>query len=115
MYHPQEAILDKGGMIFFAQLDHEIVGTASLKPIGDNTYELMKLAVNKNNQGQGIGRLLVEHCLKKARELQVKKIMLESSTKLVGAIRLYKKLGFQEVKTTDYQYTLSDFRMELWL
>ena len=115
VYHPQEAILDKGGMIFFAQLDHEIVGTASLKPIGDNTYELMKLAVNKNNQGQGIGRLLVEHCLKKARELQVKKIMLESSTKLVGAIRLYKKLGFQEVKTTDYQYTLSDFRMELWL
>lgn len=116
VYHPQEAILDKGGMIYFAQSGQAIVGTASIKPSESNhTYELMKLAVSKDHQGQGIGRLLVEHCLQKARELKVKKVILESSTKLEGAIRLYEKLGFQEVKMDSYQYTLSDLRMELWL
>ena len=61
--NPQEQIIDKGGFIFYAKLNHEIVGTASLLKKTENVFELGKMAVTDKAQGYGIGTLLLEHSL----------------------------------------------------
>ncbi|OJJ20415.1 hypothetical protein BKI52_18325 [marine bacterium AO1-C] len=112
---PETYIFAKGGRMFFAQIDEEIVGTITLMPQEENTYEILKFAVSKEYQKQGIGRILLTHCIQLARSLDATKIILETSTQLKGALKLYEKLGFQEVKSNHYNYTLSDYAMELIL
>jgi len=61
---PQREIIDKQGHIFYAKYKGSIVGTASLLRFDDEVYELGKMAVTASAQGLGIGKLLLEHCLK---------------------------------------------------
>ena len=88
-------IIDKGGAILFAKLGNEIVGTCALIRYNDELYELAKMGVDEAHQGKKIGRKLAEAILEKARRLGARKVFLESSTQLVAALALYKKLGFQ--------------------
>lgn len=76
---PQGEIIDKGGMIFYAQYNNKIVGTVSLLKIDDATFELTKMAVSDGNQGLGIGKKLMEHCLNEAKEKGIQKLILYSN------------------------------------
>lgn len=55
--NPNEEIIDKGGFIFYAKLNDEIVGTASLLKKTEDVFELGKMAVSEKAQGHKIGTL----------------------------------------------------------
>jgi len=109
---PQGEIIDKGGMIFYAKYNNKIVGTISLLKIDETTFELSKMAVNDGVQGLGIGQKLLEHCLKIAKQKGIKKYILYSNRKLLSAIYLYIKFGFQEVPLEDGVYERANIKME---
>ena len=111
--NPQVEILDKGGKIFFALKDDEVIGTVSLLKDSDETYELAKMAVTEKKQHTGIGKLLIEHCIEMAIILNAKKITLYSNTKLHAAIHVYRKYGFVEMPLpVEMHYVRSDITME---
>lgn len=110
--NPQEEIIDKGGLIFYAKYNNEIIGTVSLLKINDNTFELSKMAVSDKAQGLGIGNKLLIHCLAVAEESNVKKLILYSNRKLLPAIHLYEKFGFAEVPLENVSYERADIKME---
>jgi len=110
--NPQEEIINKGGMIFYAKYNNEILGTASLIKIDDNTFELSKMAVSDKAQGLGIGNKLIEHCLAVAEENKIKKLILYSNRILLPAIHLYEKFGFVEVPLGNVSYERADIKME---
>ncbi len=93
----QEVIIDKGGVIFFAQLKETIVGCYSLLPMDTNTVELGKMAVREGYQGQKIGHLLLENAIDYCKKKQISSIVLYSNTVLQPAIHLYKKFGFKVI------------------
>jgi ribosomal protein S18 acetylase RimI-like enzyme len=97
---PQTGIIDKGGYIFFAVKEGEIVGTCALFKKQDY-YELAKMAVTSKYQGLGIGRKLLEVCLNKAQDKGATHVELASHKKLGRAIHLYKKLGFKEIPISE--------------
>ena len=109
---PQKEIIDKGGMIFYAKYNHKIVGTISLLKIDETTFELSKMAVADGLQGLGIGNKILEHCLKIAEQNGIKKLLLYSNRKLLPAIYLYIKFGFQEIPLEDGVYERADIKME---
>ena len=109
---PKGQIIDKGGMIFYAKYNDEIVGTVSLIKIDDTTFELSKMAVTDGLQGLGIGKKLVEHCLAFAKERNIQKLILYSNRKLEPAIHLYKKHGFVEIELENGIYERADIKME---
>ena len=110
--NPKEEIIDKGGFIFYAKLNDEIVGTASLLKKTEDVFELGKMAVSEKAQGHKIGTLLLEHCLQFAKQKQIKTLILYSNTKLNSALHLYRKYGFLETKLDEGLYERANIKME---
>lgn len=112
---PEGYIINKGGTIFMAIYDNEIVGTCAIIKVDDEVVELAKMAVTGSMQGKGIGYALGKACIDKAKDLGYKKIELLSNTILHPAINLYKKLGFVEVPLPQTDYERADIKMEMEL
>jgi len=82
---------------------------------GKYDYELAKMAVSPNCHGEGIGYLLGQGIIAKAKALGAKSIYLESNTILTPAIRLYYKLGFSKVEGNATPYERCNKQMKLKL
>jgi ribosomal protein S18 acetylase RimI-like enzyme len=109
---PEKEIIDKGGYIFYAEIEGKIAGTVSLLKQQEVVYELGKMATTESSRGKGIGNALIQHCIHFAKGLNAKKLILYSNTKLQAAIHLYKKYGFEEVPLENSHYKRSDIKME---
>jgi len=112
--NPETYIINKGGFIFFAQLNNTIVGTFALLPLPEQqAYELTKMAVSPDCRGQKIGQKLLEFCVDFATRKNDFRLLLYSSRKLENAIHLYRKYGFVEIPVEDHcAYKRCDIKME---
>ena len=69
----------------------KVIGCCALNIVGwQNLAEIKSLAVDKKYQNKGIGKGLVEACLKEARSLGIKKVFV-----LTYEPDFFKKLGFK--------------------
>ena len=112
---PEETIIKPGGMVFFALLDGEVVGTCALIRHNDDLFELSKMAVTENQQGKGIGTQLLRHLIDWARSRSIQTLFVETNTVLERAVRLYQRIGFREVAldSSDSHYCRTNLKMEL--
>jgi len=112
---PEKYIINKGGLIFFAFLGNDVIGTVALMPtLEPNTYELTKMAVSPNYRGYKIGQKLMRHCINFAKKNEYKTLLLYSNTKLENAIYIYKKYGFIELPLeVNSPYKRSNIKMKL--
>ncbi|MFI1743868.1 bifunctional helix-turn-helix transcriptional regulator/GNAT family N-acetyltransferase [Thalassobellus sediminis] len=112
---PESYIINKGGHIFFAKLNDDIVGTVALMPIKNSKdFELTKMAVSPKHRGFKIGQQLMQHCIDFANANQIPKLEIYSSRKLENAIYIYRKYGFIEIPVeTNCPYKRCDIKMEL--
>ncbi len=111
---PDGGIIDRGGKIFLASVGGEIAGAAALLNTGPESFELAKMAVSQRYRGMNIGDQLMQACIDFAKAAGKRRIFLLSNTKLVPALRLYRKHGFTEIPldgSTPYRRT--DIAMEL--
>ena len=90
-------IIDDGGFVFSLVDNKTIVGVCALFNEGNGVFELARMAVAKQCQGQGYGSVLIKTCLNKLNHIGASKVHLLSNTKLTTAINLYKKHGFETV------------------
>lgn len=111
----QEYIINKGGYIFFAKLDHKIVGTVALMSTPKkDVLELTKMAVSPEMRGKKIGQLLMRHCIDFAKQKLLHALILYSNTKLENAIFIYRKFGFTEQPLEiNSPYVRSNIKMKL--
>jgi amino-acid N-acetyltransferase len=54
--------------------DDEIIATAALHILWEDLAEIRSIAVSASRQGKGIGRKLVQRCLKEAKLLGIKQV-----------------------------------------
>lgn len=114
--NPREAILDKGGSIFFGVYEGQAVATFALVPTSKGSVELNKMAVQEDLRGRGFGNTMMSFVLEQCRKDGVDSIELYSNRKLVNALHLYRKFGFKETPIpSDNPYERADIRMVLKL
>jgi GNAT superfamily N-acetyltransferase len=113
MDNPTTYVLDKGGFIYLAKYNDEVVGTVSLYKLADNKYELAKLAVTEKYKGLKLGRQLMQFAIDKCKEIDASKIILYTTKRLEAAYNLYLQLGFVEIHEENQKYIESDTKMEL--
>ena len=112
--HPYDAVIKPGGQIYFAIAGDEVAGTVAMIPYNDESYELTKMAVDPKFRGRGIGDKLMQACIDFTRASPRTSIILESNTKQVAAIQLYRKFGFRDTPLDpNSQYARANIRMEL--
>jgi GNAT superfamily N-acetyltransferase len=77
-------------------------------------YELAKMAVSPNRQGEGLGQLLLQHCIEFARQRRGKQIILTTNDILKPALAVYHKLGFRDLPVNpDERYERGNLAMVL--
>lgn len=112
---PQRTIIDPGGWLWLAKAGEEIIGSAGLMRTKNEQLELVKMTVAPHWRGQGIGKILLDTCLAKARDIGENKLILFSNHQLTTAIQLYEKYGFRHVEVSDSPFETADVKMELVL
>lgn len=113
--NPEKYFLLKGGAVLLARRGDEYLGTSALKPMGNDAYELCKMGVSESARGLGIGGLIGEAAIMKARELGAKRVYLETNSSLTPALTLYAKLGFTHIENFTSPYIRADVAMEIYL
>lgn len=84
---------------FVAIINDKVVGTASLliEPKFSNNYKfcghLEDVAVNKDYQGFGVAKALIEHIINHCKKKNYYKLILDCDKSLV---KFYEKFGFKE-------------------
>ena len=73
----------------------EIVGTVALYRNSATETELRKMYLAPAARGCGQGRRLLEHALRRARELGFRRVVLETACVLKRAVQLYESFGFK--------------------
>lgn len=92
---PRELILDKGGVVLFAETaDLGVVGTCALMVSKDGWVELTKMGVLESARGLKVGEFLLAKTLQRAASLGMDKVYLLTNRKCAAAIHIYEKLGF---------------------
>lgn len=92
--HPEHAVLEPGGAIFFARLGDAVIGTCALLHEAPGVYELSKMGVDEAFRGLGAGRLLLEAAIAEFHRRGGHTLFLESNSSLKPALRMYERAGF---------------------
>ncbi|MFZ3500264.1 GNAT family N-acetyltransferase [Streptomyces sp. 5.8] len=112
--------------VIVAAYEHTLLGGVTFAPpgsplcdiAGPGEAEFRMLAVSPAARGRGAGEALVRACVSRARELEgVSHLVLSTTEKMLGAHRIYDRLGF--VRTPDRDWypvpglPLLTYRLEL--
>jgi len=93
----------KNNLLYVAKQDEEVVGYI-LTLIKRSHPKVYSLGVSEAFRGQNIASKLFETTINELKALGFKKLELEVRTDNIGAIELYKKLGFQTQRTSEVFY-----------
>ena len=89
---------------FVAEDDGKIIGTAALKKIDNDWIKLKRMYIHPDFQGVGVGTTLLDECLRFSRDGNFKRMVLTTYPEMVGAVKFYKKNGFNIVDNPDDRF-----------
>jgi GNAT superfamily N-acetyltransferase len=82
------------GAFLIAYLGDVAVGCGAVRRLDPTTAELKRMYVSPSHRGEGIGRKLVKALEREAHHLGATKVVLETGTRLIPAIKLYESMGY---------------------
>jgi len=88
-------------LYFVAVLGGEIVGGAGIAPLAASdplTCELQRMYLRRDVRGRGIGNVLLEQCLKAARQFLYVRCYLETINEMQEALEFYGRNGFRDLR-----------------
>jgi len=85
---------------FVVEVNGTVIGGCGLKHLDgstENICELQRMFFTQEARGKGIGKKILEICVKEARNFNYKQMYIESLSNMHSAIALYEKSGFKRI------------------
>ncbi len=99
---------------WIAERGGAIVGSVFLVKSTDDIAKLRLLLVEPSARGIGLGKRLVEECIRFAQESKYRKIVLWTQSELLAARGIYQRAGFKLVASEPHQSFGVDSVSETW-
>ena len=94
---PSDDLAPPTGLLVLARRNGTTVGCAGLRLLPDGIGEVKRVFVVPAERGHGIARLLLADLERRARELGLRLLRLDTRADLVEALTLYSSVGFERV------------------
>lgn len=104
---------EDGAERIVAEAGGQIVGSVLLYPGGMDAYggavkpapwpEVRLLAVSPSARGRGVGKVLMDECIRRARAAGATEIGVHTSASMAVAIEMYRRMGFRRQPDYDFQ------------
>ena len=108
--------MHEGHHFLIVEDDRTPVAFADYGLLKDDVYKLHKIYVLQNQQGKGIGKLLIDHVIKKIKEKNAMALVLNVNRNN-KAKQVYEHLGFKVIGEEDIDigegYFMNDYIMSL--
>jgi GNAT superfamily N-acetyltransferase len=89
-----------GGVVYFSDMQYYGSGGTGTKE--QNAAGFRLLAVDPSARGHGIGRLLTNECIRKAKAKKLAQVIIHSTKAMQIAWRMYENLGFKRSEDLDF-------------
>ncbi len=99
---------------WIAEKDGEVVGSVFLVRKSKTVAKLRLLLVEPHARGLGIGKRLVDECVRFAKQAGYRKIVLWTQTELRAARHIYAAAGFRLVKQEKHRMFGPETTAEVW-
>ncbi|HKW73230.1 MAG TPA: GNAT family N-acetyltransferase [Candidatus Dormibacteraeota bacterium] len=91
--------LDAGrGVFLVARVAGSAVGCGAIRVLDSGTAEVKRMYVEPDQRGRGVGWAVLHQLEAAARELGMRRLVLETGIHQEAAIALYRRAGFSEVE-----------------
>ena len=103
-----------GCVVYFS--DMKYYGSGGTATMEQNVAGFRLLAVDPSAQGQGIGKLLTNECIRKAKDRKLDQMIIHTTMAMLTAWKMYEKLGFKRSEDLDFiqgQLPVFGFRLSL--
>jgi GNAT superfamily N-acetyltransferase len=99
---------------WLAELDGETVGSVFVVKQSETVAKLRLLLVEPTARGHGLGKRLVDECLRFAREAGYQEMTLWTQSILLAARHIYEQAGFRLVQSEPYSGINRELISETW-
>ena len=88
----------EGGALLVAMSGEQPAGTIALRRLDSRSGEVKRLYLRPQFRGQGLGRLLVDAVMDRARDLGYEALYADTLPVMTDALSLYERMGFERVE-----------------
>jgi GNAT superfamily N-acetyltransferase len=89
-----------GAVVYFS--DMKYYGSGGTATTEENAAGFRLLGVDPSIRGKGIGKLLVDECIKKAKDEKLSQIIIHTTMAMKIAWKMYENLGFKRSEDLDF-------------
>ena len=89
-----------GGVVYFNDMQHYGSGGTATKEKNAAGFRL--LAVDPVARGKGIGKLLTNECIRKAKDKNLSQVIIHSTKAMQTAWKMYESMGFKRSEDLDF-------------
>ena len=90
-----------GGLVYFGDMTY--YGAGGNATTSQKAAAFRLLAVNPQIRGKGLGKLLIEFCMKQARDEGFEYMVIHSTKSMMTAWKMYERMGFVRFPEIDFK------------